>query len=556
MKTILVTGAAGYIGRHVVKKALDMGYRVIASDFAFKGVDERAEFCDVPIFSGDKNIYTALGKPDVCIHMAWRDGFRHNAPSHMKDLSSHVTFLNNMAAGGLSDLTVMGTMHEVGYWEGAIEDDTPCNPLSQYGIAKNALRQSMMLSLQGSSCNLHWLRAYYITGDEAHGSSIFAKIAQAGVQGGPAGAAAEAAVQYRKEVLVVAIAVMLLPVLVLIMLPGAIFGTLTQPSTAVNDDLEIAANVIQLRNAVSDILQEAYEDTLAEIESERASRTYSDIDDSVGGHVSYNAFQLISMYCAYQGEDDYTKISLSNLSEQIQAHRTEYYTYTISEEVRTEPVQKEVRGQTITVQEDHTYTIFTLSYVGDDYFADTVWQLDDKQKSYADAYAHNLTVYLHEIEEREGITILGQINDSLIDDNSPAPSGGFGNPFNDPNWEQHITSFFGKREDVGIPGKDTTNHNGLDIAYPYGTPILAVEAGTVIKAGYHVSYGNYLVINHGGGYCTLYAHCSQLLAQVGDTVNKYDTIAKVGATGDVTGNHLHICVIIDGVYVNPKGYLH
>ena len=80
MKTILVTGAAGYIGRHVVKKALDMGYRVIASDFAFKGVDERAEFCDVPIFSGDKNIYAALGKPDVCIHMAWRDGFRHNAP--------------------------------------------------------------------------------------------------------------------------------------------------------------------------------------------------------------------------------------------------------------------------------------------------------------------------------------------------------------------------------------------------------------------------------------------------------------------------------------------
>ena len=53
----------------------------------------------------------------------------------------------------------------------------------------------------------------------------------------------------------------------------------------------------------------------------------------------------------------------------------------------------------------------------------------------------------------------------------------------------------------------------------------------------------------------LYAHCSQLLAQVGDMVNKYDTIAKVGATGDVTGNHLHICVIINGIYVNPKDYL-
>jgi hypothetical protein len=282
-----------------------------------------------------------------------------------------------------------------------------------------------------------------------------AKIAQAGVQGGPAGAAAEAAVQYRKKVLVVVIAFLLLPVLVLIMLPGAIFGTLTQPSTAVNDDLEVAANVIQLRNAVSDILQADYEDTLAEIESERANLTYSDVVDSVGGHVSYNAFQLISMYCTYQGEDDYTKIGLADLSSQVQAHQAEYYTYTTSEEVRTEPVQKEVRGQTITVQEDHTYTIFTLSYVGDDYFADTVWQLDDKQKSYADSYAHNLTIYLHEIEEREGISILGQINDSLIDDSSPAPSGGFGNPFNDPNWEQHITSFFGKREDVGIPPTTT-----------------------------------------------------------------------------------------------------
>ena len=83
---------------------------------------------------------------------------------------------------------------------------------------------------------------------------------------------------------------------------------------------------------------------------ERANLTYSDMVDSVGGHVSYNAFQLISMYCAYQGEDDYTKISLTDLSEQVQAHQTEYYAYTTSEEVRTEPVQKEVRGQTITVQ--------------------------------------------------------------------------------------------------------------------------------------------------------------------------------------------------------------
>ena len=153
-----------------------------------------------------------------------------------------------------------------------------------------------------------------------HNAPKLAKIAQAGVQGGPAGAAAEAAVQYRKKVLVVVIAFLLLPVLV--MLPGAIFGTLTQPSAAINNDLKIAANVIQLRNAVSDILQEAYENTLAEIESERASLTYSDVVVSVGGHVSYNASQLISMYCAYRGKADYTKISLADISAQVQAHRT------------------------------------------------------------------------------------------------------------------------------------------------------------------------------------------------------------------------------------------
>ena len=143
----------------------------------------RAEFCDVPIFSGDKEIYRKVGSPDICIHLAWRDGFRHNSPAHMKDLSAHVTFLNDLVAGGLKDLSVMGTMHEVGYWEGAINESTPCKPQSQYGIAKNALRQSLMLSLDGSPCKLHWLRAYYITGDEAHGSSIFAKLAQAELDG-------------------------------------------------------------------------------------------------------------------------------------------------------------------------------------------------------------------------------------------------------------------------------------------------------------------------------------------------------------------------------------
>lgn len=180
---VLVTGAGGYIGRHVVKNLLDKGHEVLASDFSFKGIDERATFIDEPIFSGEKNIFDRLGRPDVLIHMAWRDGFIHNSHAHMADLSAHVVFLENMIDGGLQYLSVMGTMHEVGYHEGAIDENTPCNPMSMYGIAKNALRQTLMLFCKDKDVNLHWLRAYYIYGDDLRGSSIFAKISQAVIDG-------------------------------------------------------------------------------------------------------------------------------------------------------------------------------------------------------------------------------------------------------------------------------------------------------------------------------------------------------------------------------------
>lgn len=180
---ILVTGASGYIGRHVVSSCLNLGHEVLASDFSYKGLDERAIRVDTPIFSGEKDIFTQLGCPDILIHLAWRDGFVHNSKAHMSDLSDHVRFLNQMIDSGLKYLTVMGSMHEIGYWEGVIDANTPCNPMSMYGIAKNALRQELLLYSKDKNVNLHWLRAFYIYGDDAHGSSIFAKLYQANEEG-------------------------------------------------------------------------------------------------------------------------------------------------------------------------------------------------------------------------------------------------------------------------------------------------------------------------------------------------------------------------------------
>ncbi len=98
-------------------------------------------------------------------------------------------------------------------------------------------------------------------------------------------------------------------------------------------------------------------------------------------------------------------------------------------------------------------------------------------------------------------------------------------------------------------------HNGIDIPLPYGSPVLAANAGTVIVSEYHYSYGYYVVIDHGGGISTLYGHNSKLLVAVGDQVTKGQQIAKAGSTGYSTGSHIHFCVRENGVHVDPLGYV-
>ena len=183
MTKVLVTGANGYIGHHVVDDLIAKGCEVIAVSRNNSGINPKAKFCNESIFSGNPELYRYFGYPDACIHLAWRDGFEHNSNAHMRDLSKHYEFLTNMIDAGLPRLSVMGTMHEIGYWEGAIDENTPCNPRSQYGIAKNALRQSMLLYASKRKTKLNWLRAYYITGDDARSHSIFSKLLKASQEG-------------------------------------------------------------------------------------------------------------------------------------------------------------------------------------------------------------------------------------------------------------------------------------------------------------------------------------------------------------------------------------
>lgn len=98
-------------------------------------------------------------------------------------------------------------------------------------------------------------------------------------------------------------------------------------------------------------------------------------------------------------------------------------------------------------------------------------------------------------------------------------------------------------------------HNGIDMAAPGGSPILAAYDGKVVAAAYSGSMGNYIMIDHGDSLYTIYMHASALYVSKGAEVHKGDKIAAVGSTGRSTGNHLHFSVRVNGNYVNPRNYL-
>jgi murein DD-endopeptidase MepM/ murein hydrolase activator NlpD len=116
-----------------------------------------------------------------------------------------------------------------------------------------------------------------------------------------------------------------------------------------------------------------------------------------------------------------------------------------------------------------------------------------------------------------------------------------------------ITSGFGVRRHPVFG--DLRQHSGMDIGAPHGTRVVAADSGTVIESTYNSSYGNYVVISHGDGITTLYAHLSSRSVSSGTSVSKGQQIGLVGSTGISTGPHLHFEVSVNGSRVNPRSFL-
>lgn len=174
---ILVTGANGYLGQGVTRELLERGLDVVATDFNDEKIDKRAEIKTADIFN-IKDPYKYFGRPDILLHLAWRDGFVHDSVNHINDLPKHYNFINKMINSDIKHVAVLGSMHEIGFYEGSINEHTSCNPQSLYGISKNALRKAVEL-VCGDKVVFQWLRGFYIVGNSTSGSSIFSKITQA-----------------------------------------------------------------------------------------------------------------------------------------------------------------------------------------------------------------------------------------------------------------------------------------------------------------------------------------------------------------------------------------
>jgi hypothetical protein len=122
-------------------------------------------------------------------------------------------------------------------------------------------------------------------------------------------------------------------------------------------------------------------------------------------------------------------------------------------------------------------------------------------------------------------------------------------------WIKPVNAAFGTR--FGVAGKmwSSGHHTGLDFPVPTGTRVNAVDDGTISMATSGGPYGNHVMVNHGGGLSSLYAHMSKILTRVGEVVKQGQEIGKSGATGNVTGPHVHLEARVGGKAVDPMKYL-
>ena len=226
-----------------------------------------------------------------------------------------------------------------------------------------------------------------------------------GATAGPFRAVIGAAIQNRetlKKAVAGIVSLLLIPVLFIVMLPGLVFGNLSENTGALTSNSRINENIRAANEAIVEVLQECHDEVLADVNAAASRVPESDavsITDPYAYYISVNANQLIAQFCA--SKDNYRDINVTELKRVIRANKDGLFTYDVSTETVTMEVTVDAgaEGEAGEGTDSQTQTVtftrhnFVINYAGDSYFADHVFHLNDKQKKVADAYAENLTLF-------------------------------------------------------------------------------------------------------------------------------------------------------------------
>ncbi len=187
MKTILVTGATGFIGNYVVEELLKKGFNVIASSAHKEKAFNQNWFdkvtyrpFDFSTFDNNLNYFDYFLRPDLLIHLAWQGLPDYKNEFHItENLPAHIRFFKNLIDNGLNDFAVTGTCLEYGMKEGCLSEEMECDPTNAYGIAKNELRKYLEDYALEKKINFKWIRLFYIFGKGQNSNSLFSQLENA-----------------------------------------------------------------------------------------------------------------------------------------------------------------------------------------------------------------------------------------------------------------------------------------------------------------------------------------------------------------------------------------
>lgn len=312
--------------------------------------------------------------------------------------------------------------------------------------------------------------------------------------------------------------------------------------------ISISAKITELENLLIAKNQQIAETQEQLVEAQDvADKQYADMKLRIKYMYEYGQTSYLESFLTAENLSDF--LNSADYINQIQKYdraKLEEYKNTVAEietfELQLEEERTELETMKSDVEREKEHVASVMAQRENELAAIKA-DLDDAQDE-ADLIAAEVQAQEEVIAEI--IRVLLENGGSLGD----AYAGTFTWPVPD---SKRVTSDFGPRPSPK-PGA-STNHKGIDIGAPEGSKIVAAAPGKVIISRYSSSAGYYISIDHGGGLCTVYMHCDELLADVGDVVAGGEVIAKVGSTGISTGPHLHFGVSLNGTYVSPWGYL-